>query len=199
MWYCMTVFLFHKGSLDEMFFIVKKGGIMKEFTGTLKKNREWIFNQLLKYATEQGYVKYSSTLKEAWLVSIDNLSESLINALETSEEPFSMHPDDNFTDDPRMSYGVLQAQKHRERGINLGMFLGLLKYYRQSYIDLICQAGFDGESKKRYRLFVERFFDRMEIAVSVEWNQKDNSAAIKELQTANRNPRDTETACRIWW
>lgn len=170
-----------------MFFIVKKGGIMKEFTGTLKKNREWIFNQLLKYATEQGYVKYSSTLKEAWLVSIDNLSESLVNALETSEEPFSMHPDDNFTDDPRMSYGVLQAQKHRERGINLGMFLGLLKYYRQSYIDLICQAGFDGESKKRYRLFVERFFDRMEIAVSIEWNQKDNSAAIKELQTANRN------------
>ena len=39
-----------------------------------------------------------------------------------------MGPDDDFTKSEVAEFGVSEAQKHRSRGVTLGMFLGLMKY-----------------------------------------------------------------------
>ena len=49
----------------------------------------------------------------------------------------------------------------RKRGVSLGMFLGLMKYYRQSYKDLVNESDFDSEYKYRCVHVIERFFDRV--------------------------------------
>ncbi|MDD5758162.1 MAG: hypothetical protein PHI06_03665 [Desulfobulbaceae bacterium] len=74
--------------------------------------------------------------------------------------------------------------------------MGLMKYYRQPYLDLIqtsslktaafSERHLDDDGKSWCR-FVERVFDRIEIAFCVEWSRSETiNSAIDELQTANR-------------
>ena len=103
----------------------------------LQQNEDWLMERILDYAINQGYAKYTSTLKEAWRLSISGLTASIIDGISHHQTIPEMSPEESFVDDPVAIFGVVEAQRHRERGISLGMFLGLLKYYRQSYMDLL--------------------------------------------------------------
>lgn len=85
-----------------------------------------------------------------------------------------------------VSFGVTEARNHRLRGVTLPMFLGLLKYYRLSYIDLIQQAGFEGDYKEECVLFIERIFDLIELGIITEWADFSRSKLLGGLQKANR-------------
>ena len=66
------------------------------------------------------------------------------------------------------------------------MFLGLMKYYRQSYIDLVREAGFPRGDEEMYRRVVERFFDRVEVAFVTEWDRTSVDVRLEELSAVNR-------------
>jgi len=70
--------------------------------------------------------------------------------------------------------------------VSLGMFLGLMKYYRQSYRDMVRQAGFEPMFEDYCLNLIERFFDRLEIAFCIEWAESDQSKLIEDLQARNR-------------
>ena len=125
--------------------------------------------RVLDYAKKRDYVQYTSTLAEAWRLSIAGLSAPLLKAWQLSDQPPELGPNDDYHRDPIAAFGMLEAQRHRARGVSLSMFLGLMKYYRQSYHDLVGQAGFDKVLGERCRLFIDRFFDRMEIGFCTEW------------------------------
>jgi diguanylate cyclase (GGDEF)-like protein len=160
--------------------------ILHNLYDLIATHEDWLMNRVLYHAQRHGYTKYTSTLAEAWRMSIQGLSEPLMKAINENDEPLELNPDDNFTDDPVASFGVLEARRHRSRGVTLSMFLGLMKYYRQSYIDLIIQAGFDKIYEIDCRIFVERFFDRVEIGFIVEWSTLNEDYKTKELQSSNR-------------
>ena len=143
-------------------------------------------NRVLYHSRLHNYTKYTSTLAEAWKISIQGLSASLLQAIKDSKAPPEFGPDDDFTKDPIASFGILEAQRHRSRGITLSMFLGLMKYYQQGYLDLVRQAGFGNKYEERCRLFIERFFDRIEIGFTVEWSMLSENDQTKELQSTNR-------------
>ena len=152
----------------------------------IRTSENWLIRRILKYAKERGYVKYTSTLEEAWRLSIAGLSEPLLDSLRKSEAPLELTPDEDFTEDPVASFGVKEAKLHRTRGVTIGMFLGLMKYYRQSYLDLIDQSDFSLESKQHYSLFVRRFFDRVELGFCMEWTKLSEDEKIEELQSKSR-------------
>lgn len=160
----------------------------------------WLMRRIRDYAVERDYSLYTSTLEEAWRISIVGLTDSITAALAISEEPWELGPDDNFISDPIAAFGVLEAQRHRTRGVTLEMFLGLMKYYRQTYLDLVrtsypslqMPSGQSlNESDDAGALsirFIERVFDRIEIAFCAEWSRSETiSRAIDELQAANRD------------
>lgn len=158
----------------------------------LKEHELWLMRRVRDYAMERDYTRYTSTLEEAWRVSIVGLTDSIAAAMDISEEPWELGPDDNFISDPVAAFGVFEAQKHRSRGITLEMFMGLMKYYRQAYLDLI-DISFpivqdeDCTDRDRFARFVERVFDRIEIAFCAEWSRKETvNSAVDVLQTANR-------------
>lgn len=159
---------------------------MKALTDLVAGHEEWLMSRVLRYAKERNYTKYTSTLPEAWRISISGLSDALLSALQTYDDPPELGPDDDYSKDPIASFGILEAQRHRTRGVTLGMFLSLMKYYRQSYVDLVVQAGFERETQDQHRLFVERFFDRVELGFCVEWASTGQAERIDELQSANR-------------
>ena len=153
----------------------------------LKDHEGWLMRRVRDYAIERDYTRYTSTLEEAWRVSIVGLSDSISAALELSSEPWELGPDDDFVHDPVAAFGVQEAQKHRTRGITLEMFLGLMKYYRQSYLDLVADQEIEPAVIRKYLRFIERVFDRIEIAFCAEWSRNDlTSTAVHQLQEANR-------------
>jgi len=149
-------------------------------------SESWLVRRVIAYARERGYTKYTSTLEEAWRASIAGLSAPLIGLLRESAAPLELSPDDDFSSDPLSAFGVLEARRHRERGIALPMFLGLMKYYRQSYVDLVREAGFPREDEEAYRRVVERFFDRIEVAFATEWERTSGEERVAELSAVNR-------------
>ena len=112
------------------------------FRDLIAGHEEWLMARILGYAQAQGYAQYTSTLQEAWRLSISGLSKALLAAIGENHTDLELNPDDKFVGDPMAEFGVLEARLHRERGVNLGMFLGLMKYYRQTYKDLVREFHF---------------------------------------------------------
>jgi len=154
----------------------------------LRSSEDWLMSRILSYSVKYEFTKYTSTLQEAWRLSIKGLSDFLIQAVRSFKLKIpELHPDYNYLDDPVSAFGVVEAQKHRERGVPLSMFMGLMKYYRQTYDDLLESAGLNSKVLHRFRLFTERCFDRIEIAYMTEWTSNTEKHLLAELQSANRN------------
>ncbi|MFC1505074.1 PAS domain S-box protein [Thermodesulfobacteriota bacterium] len=159
---------------------------IKVFSALITGSEDWLMDQILAYAKTYGYTKYTSTLKEAWRQSISGLSKPLLTAIQIGEKNLELGPEEDFAKDPIASFGIHEAKLHRERGVDLGMFLGLMKYYRASYLDLVRQTEFSKESKAQCCRIVELFFDRVELGFSVEWSVISDKDRIKEMQARNR-------------
>ena len=159
---------------------------MKPLSELILKNEQWLMKRTLSYAITLNYAKYTSTLEEAWRTSIAGLSQSLTEAFEQNEAIPEMNMDEDFLADPMAAFGILEARRHRSRGVTLIMFLGLMKYYRQSYIDLIMQADMAPLYREHSHLFIERFFDRVELGFVSEWTGTTKDARLVELQEKNR-------------
>lgn len=149
-------------------------------------NEAWLIDRILFYARRQGYTRYTSPLREAWRQSVAGLSEPLLAALEKGTPDMELKPDEDYTADPLARFGITEADRHRKRGVTLGMFLGLMKYYRQSYMDLVHRDSLDPETNFRLALTLNRFFDRIEIGLFSAWHAPDKNARMADLQRANR-------------
>lgn len=155
------------------------------FKTLVLQNEEWLMDRILDYAEEYDYTKYTSTLKEAWRVSIEGLSTSLVKLMEEFSEVPELGPDDDYSQDAASQFGLVEAQKHRSRGVNLSMFLSLFKYYRQCYFELLEREKEKFEHIDFFKLYLERFFDRMEIAYCTEWAGLNSEKQILELSRMN--------------
>lgn len=151
----------------------------------LLENEEWLVTRILHYATLHDFTRFTSTLKEAWRASIEGLSNSILTTLETCPAIPEFGPEDDWLSDPCGKFGRIEAQKHRTRGITLAMYMALMKYYRQSYCDLLQCQEFSGD-REWAEHFVRRVFDRIEISFALGWNDVDRDQAIIDLQEQNR-------------
>ena len=146
-----------------------------------------LIEKILDYALERDYSKYTSTLKEAWGLSISGLSEALATAIGKNRAIPEMGPDDDFSSNGSAAFGISEARKHRSRGITIGMFLGLMKYYCQAYTDLIEESAFTQEEKKYFSQYIIRYFDHVELGFITEWEELSEKNKLEELQKINRD------------
>lgn len=152
----------------------------------VEAGEDWLMDRALHYAKQHDYAKYTSTLKEAWRLSIAGTSQSLVQAIAAFGDTPQTGPDDRYEDDPCSSFARVEAQRHRARGVTLAMFLGLMKYFRWGYVDLVrerCRAGAEADWCER---FVIGFFDRVEVAFCAEWARANGEDRLTELQGTNR-------------
>lgn len=159
---------------------------MKPLSELIATHEDWLMHRVLFYAKDRGYTDYTSTLAEAWRISIKGLSDTLISAARTHSTPPELGPNENVGEDHIAAFGVQEARRHRARGISIAMFLGLMKYYRQSYIDLISGSSLEKIEEELYTLFVNRVFDRIEIGFCSEWSAQGDDGRLDELQATNR-------------
>lgn len=161
---------------------------MENLKALLTAHEQWLTARILTYARRQSYTKYTSALLEAWRLSISGFSGAIVEAVDAyGERVVEFTPDEDYSENPIAKFGIMEAHRHRKRGVSLVMLLGLLKYYRQTYQDLIREKVEDVRLGARYGLFIVRCFDLLELAVSVEWNRQPTDTIIAELQHANRH------------
>lgn len=163
---------------------------MKQLHDLVANGEAWLRCRVIHYATERKYIHHTAGLGDDWRISISGLSQLLLFALTVHDTAPQLVADDDYSKDPIASFGILAARRHRQRGVKLGTFLGLMKYYRQSYMDLIFESDAGAEKKALYSRFVNRFFDRMEIGFCEDWNTISNNEVVAELQANNRSLAD---------
>ncbi len=152
----------------------------------LIENKAWLLNRVLGYAKEHGYTRYAATQLKAWEISIIGLTDSIADAIDTTGTIPEFGVDDFTHETPIVAFGRQEVRRHRARGVTFPMFLGLVKYYRQSYLDLVRDAGLEPRIERDCLVLVERFFDLFEIGCGVEWNSLNHDERVEELQTLNR-------------
>ena len=123
---------------------------MQDFIDLISRSEGWLMDQTIDYARRYGYMPYTSTLEEAWRASICGISGPLIKALTQYDEPPQLTADEH-NEESITAFGIEAARRHRSRGITLSLFMGLMKYYRQSYVDLIDQSDLPAPKQPRYR------------------------------------------------
>ncbi|MBT8339899.1 MAG: GHKL domain-containing protein [Desulfatitalea sp.] len=157
-----------------------------KFSNCLISNEEALIEKVLEFAITYGYAKYTSTLKEAWRISISGLTNSFVSAVQDKDFVVELGPDQDFRNDPVADFAIVEAQRHRRRGIRLEMFLGFLKYYRQAYQDVILNDdSLLSDEKEICGYIADRLFDRIEIGFCAEWSGS-SATHVDELQENNR-------------
>jgi signal transduction histidine kinase len=152
----------------------------------LRSKENWILKRLIEYAREKNFTRYTSTLEEAWRISIEGLMSQLIDLLHDHPEVPEIKPDMDFANNPAISFGTKEAKLHRARGITLSMFLGLMKYYRQSFLDSIIEEKLSKKLKIYGSKYINRYFDMIELGFIEEWTQYQKNDIVEELQLKNR-------------
>lgn len=160
---------------------------MQALRKLIEDKEGWLIERVVMYAIANGYTEHTSTLKEAWRASICGLTEPLLAALDQFDAPPEIPADADFTQNPIAAYGIEQAKQHRARGVTLTLFLGLTKYYRQSYCDLVHGFAESLPHPEENRLFIDRFFDLVELGFCSEWAMTSNEDKLEEIQSHNRH------------
>lgn len=151
----------------------------------LQNSEDRIINRLTGYAEANGYTKNSSTLAEAWPMSVAGLTASFKLAVEHSGEIQPPCAESEPADHPIGAFALQAAKNHRSRGVTPGNFLGLFKCYRQSYLEEIDTLRV--EQKEDWKRFFHRFCDRLEVLFCNEWLNQKQPDTVSDLQQANLN------------
>lgn len=144
---------------------------MSSLSELISGGEELLIRKVICYAERMGYSRHTPPDAEVWQRSIQGLSRGLISALETSEKIPEVSADLDYTHDTITAFGIEQARKHRSRGVPLDMFLGLMKYFRQSYRDLLDESHLDAALALWGQNYIERYFDRIELGFISEWER----------------------------
>ena len=148
----------------------------------LFRSREpWLMERVVSYAREHGYAQYTSSLVDDWRVSISGLTEVFASAV--TENGFQgtetgMHLDRE--DDAAGRFALEVARRHRNRGVDGRLFLGLFLFFRQAYQDCIREFLPPGRERDRMEYALSRFFDRMNIVICSDWRtlESENGADV---------------------
>lgn len=162
------------------------GGDRRLLAELLPAGEDWLMRRVIAHAERQGYTRYTSTMFEAWRLSIAGLTGSILAlAGRTAGGSPEFGPDDSFGEDEACLFGIGEARKHRSRGVSLAMFLGMFKYHRQTYQEFV-QERSDFQDPVAVGRFIGRIFDRIEIAFATEWAGMAPERQIHDLADANR-------------
>jgi diguanylate cyclase len=158
---------------------------MKALITLIEGSQSFLIRRILHYASIHDYTRYTSTLEEAWIMSVSGLSNALIAAMCKDERVPEIEVEHDFAVGEISAFGILEAQKHRHRGVSIEMFLSLMKYYRQTYLDLVAESVDSIDLVLKYQLWINRFFDHNEIAYIHEWKEISDETLIAEMQMNN--------------
>lgn len=149
-------------------------------------------DNVITLGNQYGYIAYTSNTSAAWRESIVGISKGL-NTLLSSDKVHTLDPNIrvelNDWDEEITAYFSERAIVHQKRAIELYMYTGLLKHYRQAYITLIQSLDASHEDINWMISLIHGYFDRGEAITCYEY-QKLSSNSNQELEEIKRSHRE---------
>lgn len=149
-------------------------------------HESWLTDRIIDLSKTLGFMPYTSTLRQAWQASVCGLSEPIISVLGNASLLGPLRAEEIDGRDFSVAFGIEAAKRHRARGVSLGMFIGLMKGYRQIYLELGTQEDVREDTRIRYSRLINNFFDRVEIGVCTEWYGAHESAEQERQSAENK-------------
>lgn len=144
------------------------------FIEAFQNDEQPLLERFLADAEANGHLGRAPADPEEWRPTVRGVSGSIAQAFRCSGEPISLSSEALGKDNGITAFLVVEARKRRLAGMPLSSFLGLVKLLRRAYVDRVRSCGFPPNDEGRHRLFIERFFDRNEVAVCVSWSTESN-------------------------
>ncbi len=146
-----------------------------------------LMERVLYYAREYQFTRYTSTLAEAWRLSVQGLTQTLSEFTILHPDIPQMKPSDHDLNSPSMRFCIEIVRSHRQRGIPIELFLGLFKYYRRAYKECLMESTLETETQEWCCSYLEGYFDQMEIMISSAWHDTTADEKIQALEAYSRN------------
>jgi signal transduction histidine kinase/DNA-binding response OmpR family regulator len=159
---------------------------MDDLRDLIGANETWLTARVLRFARQHGYTADSSTLETPWRASVCGFSEPMRRMLSENRRPPAISSTIPAHPDPITAFSVEEARLHRLRGVPLHQFMGLTKYYRSAYLELIRKAALPTDKAEAYAEFIDLFFDNAEIAICLYWEQQDQADDTRKLAETNK-------------
>jgi PAS domain-containing protein len=155
---------------------------MTDFFFILQNSEKRLLASIRKRA--KGQDRYLAAVEEVWNRSFQGLTRTFLKAAEAGS---FLEPEGDRCDpgDPVVAFGREEARRHRERGVSLEMFLGLLELYRPSYLELVHEAIQDGAERDEAVRKITKFFDRLETAFCLAWVHEAEAGNVQDLHDRN--------------
>ncbi len=163
-------------------------------TRQLRVGEDWLVQRCLHFARIRGFAEHTPTLEEAWRKAIRELTAALEAGLAYHEGGPEISPSVELDRDPLALFAVRVCHTHRARGTDLPMFMGLLKYFRRAYRELVRQQLLSEGDPDELLETMGRLFDRIEQAVCRAWTADSDTVQLLELQVRNRGLTDEKNA-----
>ncbi len=153
---------------------------MVNIVAVFEEKETILMDKILDSAKRFGFSAYTSARVEDWRMSIRGLTASLKKAQEM-ESPL-MFDNRLVGDNALTTFGVEEAKLHRTRGVTLEMFLSLMKYYRDAYLEVIAESASVETPDCTNASWVMHAFDQIEMAFIREWTSHSSDEKLKEMQ-----------------
>ncbi len=164
------------------------------FMRQLRVGEDWLVHRVLHYVRCRGFGNNTPTLEEAWRKTVRELSQALEAGLVYHDGAPELGPNLELDDDPLALFAVRITHSHQARGVDLPMFLGLFKYYRLAYRELLEQQLHASADLVEILGILRRLFDRIEQALCRAWTRSGESELLADMQDRNRTLTNEKNA-----
>lgn len=156
---------------------------MDDLKRLILASEDELLRRVLEYARTTGYAQRMPALDEAYRLALASVSASMAQVLALTGGIADLRAGDAPRDDPVASFGARWARRVRPEVSDLSLFIGLLKYYRRSFREVVERGGLGVEATREALVFVDRYFDRLEVGCVAEWtagSPDDEIIAVRE-------------------
>lgn len=156
---------------------------IKYLTNLIKKNEEWILEQILSKAQYFNHTIYSSLINHSWRLTIQDFRQLIT---QSEDSLFSLAENKTISTIDNNIFQSLaenEAKKCFERGITPQVFLAFLKIIRQILKKLVASSRISSNEKIWSEDFLDKCLDDFEIAfVGSSTELQSENLKVKQLE-----------------
>jgi diguanylate cyclase len=129
------------------------------------QGEDGIARGVFERVSARGYGQRMPMTEEGCREEVEMISANLVQALELEQGIGPVSGSADVTRDPIAAVGARMARARASETTDPALLLGLLKCYRESYLDLVLPAGLPRDQMHDSIRAIGRFFDRLEVGV----------------------------------
>jgi hypothetical protein len=135
----------------------------------IESSEDFLLRKFYNYVSFAGYTDHHGSDLESWRAILRRTVTRFLSYLQRSDSPEELPVNEEISRSLAGADGVTEAQGFYQRGFLLGRILGIIKYSRDSFLNLADSGIPKPRNREKAHLLIRRYFDKFEIGFVDEW------------------------------